>query len=118
MIKAPSYVDGYFDLFKLQQDEESDFPQERLVDQSMRIWFNEISVYDRLRFELSQGGKEITMKIRIPQYRGIDSQCVCKINGVFHEVYNAAHITSREGFQETELTLVAPEKNMEDLEHD
>ena len=59
--------------------------------------------------------KEITAKIRIPQYKKIDSRCVCLIEGKQHLVYNAAHITSKEGFPETELTLIRPEREIEIL---
>lgn len=118
MRKVPNYTDGYFELYDLMQDEESDFPIEKVRKRNMSIWFREMSVYDRIRYELSQAGKEVTMKIRIPQYKGIDSQCICKIGDVYHAVYNATHVISKEGFPETELTLVAPEKNLEEYEDD
>jgi hypothetical protein len=34
------------------------------------------------------------------------------IDGKMHRIYNAAHLISKEGFPETELTLIAPENNM------
>ena len=64
-------------------------------------------------FQFTRGGKEVTLKVRIPRYEKIDSHCHCLINGIFHEVYNAAHIINKDGWPETELTLVAPEKNRE-----
>jgi hypothetical protein len=116
MNKVPTYADGCFDLYRVQEDTSEDFPKEVLIDQGMRIFYNELAIYDRLRFELSQGGKEVTMKIRIPQYRGIDSHCYAKINGIMHQCYNVAHITTDGRFQETEITLIAPEHNIEVLE--
>lgn len=115
MDRVPSYCDGYLDLYRVEEDTSTDFPRMQLVDQKMQIYFHEISVYDRLRFELGQGGKQVTMKIRIPECRSIDSNCYCKIDGIFHQVYNAAHVMTDGMFPETELTLIAPEKNREVL---
>ena len=52
------------------------------------------------------------MKIRIPQYKGIDSMCACEIDGNIHQVYNATHVRDKMGFQETELTLIRPDKEL------
>ena len=90
-----------------------DYPIEALEKTGLYICYREISVFDKLRYEFDQGGKEITAKIRIPQYKKIDSRCVCLIDGEQHFVYNAAHTTSKEGFPETELTLVKPEREIE-----
>ena len=54
----------------------------------------------------------MTMKVRIPRYTEVDSNCVCVIEGIQHLVYNAAHVTDKNGFPETELTLVRPEKEL------
>lgn len=113
--RVPTYCDGFIELYRIKEDEESDFPKIGLKNQEMKIFFREISVFDRLRFELSQGGKQVTMKIRIPQYKGVDSNCYCKIDGVFHQVYNAAHIMTDGRYPETELTLIATEKKLEVL---
>lgn len=113
--RVPTYCDGFFELYRMTEDDSEDFPKVELEDTNMTIFFREISVFDRLRFELSQGGKQVTMKIRIPQYKGVDSNCYCKIDGVFHQVYNAAHIMTDGRYPETELTLIATEKKMEVL---
>ena len=110
---VPEYTDGYFELYKIEHDTTSDFPVDTLKDMDMEIWFREISVFDRVRYEFEQGGKEITMKLRIPRYKGIDSQCACKIEGVIHLVYNAAHVVDKDGFKETELTLIRPDKELD-----
>lgn len=112
-IQPPEYADGAFKLYKIKEDNTSDFPIRHLEDQKMTIWYREISVFDRIKYEFDQGGKEITMKIRIPRYKDIDSRCVCMVNGRQHQVYNAAHITDKNGFPETELTLVTPEKELD-----
>lgn len=113
MIKIPEYVDGYFELFRIAQDTSSDYPREILEDQKMELCYREISVYDRTKYELEQGGKEVTMKIRIPRYKGVDSRNVCKIDGEYHIVYNATHVVNKDGFAETELTLMRPDKELE-----
>lgn len=113
MTKLPEYTDGCFELCRIKNDMAGDYPIEALEKTGLYICYREISVFDKLRYEFGQGGKEITAKIRIPQYKKIDSRCVCLIDGEQHLVYNAAHTTSKEGFPETELTLVKPEREIE-----
>lgn len=113
MKNVPEYTDGVFHLFYVKEDQESDFPEKHLVDAGMDIWFRELSIYDRIRFAMNEQGKEVTMKIAIPQFRGIDSNCAVRIAGKIHDVETAAHIRSREGFAETELTLIRPQNNRE-----
>lgn len=113
MIRMPEYVDGYLELYKIKHDTTSDYPKEILEDLELGLYYREISVFDRVRYELEQGGKEITMKIRVPQCRKIDSKCVCKIDGQTHLVYNAAHVLDKNGIPETELTLIRPGKELE-----
>lgn len=113
MAGLPVYVSGCFGLYRIKTREETDYPEEYLENQYMQIWYNEISVFDRLRNTLDQSGREVTMKIRIPPYSGIDSKCVCMIDGRQHRVYNATDITNKDGFPETELTLIKPEKEIE-----
>lgn len=48
------------------------------------------------------------MKLAIPQYKKINSKCVCMIDGKQHEIYNVAHVTTKDGFKESELTLKTP----------
>lgn len=111
--KIPQYTDGCFVMYKIKEEKTGDFPTEKLVNTNMKIWYREISVFDRIRYELEQAGKEITMKIRIPRYKGIDSKCACMIDGKIHNVYNAAHVFDKNGFPETELTLIRPGKELE-----
>lgn len=114
----PEYTSGCFNLYRITDEGSSDFPVEKLKNQKMTIWYNEISVFDHTRYALNQGGIEVTMKIRIPRYNGIDSKCVCVIDGVNHQVYNATHITNKSGFPETEITLKTPDKEYEVIEDD
>ncbi len=115
MICPPEYVDGKFELYRIKNDPQKDFPEEKLEDENMEIWYREISVFDRMRYELGQGGKDVTVKLRIPMYKGIDSKCICVIDGAQHRVYNATHVKDRFGFTETELTLIRPERELEIL---
>lgn len=112
MMNVPEYTSGYFSLYRIKQEDTTDFPVEKLESAKMDICYREISVFDKTRYELEQGGKEVTMKIRIPQYKEIDSHCVCLIDGVQHLVYNAAHISDKNGFKETELTLIRPGREL------
>lgn len=110
MIELPEYTDGSLMLYRIREDTENDYPEEVVTDEHMEIWFREISVFDKIKYEFSQGGQEITMKIRIPQYKEIDSRCMCLIDGRWHLVFNAAHVKDKYGFPETELTLIRPER--------
>ncbi len=112
MIHPPTYEDGIFDLYRIKSDESADFPEEVLEDQHMRICYKEISIFDRTRYQFDQGGIELTMKIRIPLYKYVNSKCVCIIEGKQHLVYNAAHVKDKNGFPETELTLIRPEREL------
>lgn len=108
-IELPEYTDGLLRIYRIRNDETKDFPEEYLEDMKMEVWFREISVFDKVKYEFDQGGKEVTMKLRIPQFKGIDSRCVCLIDGRQHLVYNATNVKDKYGFPETELTLVRPE---------
>lgn len=113
MKSMPEYTDGVFHLFYIKEDQESDFPAKHLVDAGMDIWYRELSIYERIRFALNEQGKEVTMKVAIPQFKKIDSNCAVRIAGVYHDVDTAAHVRSRDGFPETELTLIRPQNNRE-----
>lgn len=112
MNRMPEYTDGYFELCEVKESTLNDFPIETINKKGMEIWYREISVFDRIKYEFEQGNKEITMKIRIPRYKEIDSKCACLINGDVHLVYNAAHVVDKNGFKETELTLIRPDKEL------
>ena len=63
MSDLPVYTDGCFGLYRIRTDESKDYPEEYLEDQNMEIWYKEISVFDHMKYELGQGGMEVTMKI-------------------------------------------------------
>lgn len=110
MATLPEYTDGCFELYDI-----IDVDGERKIRaRNMRpVWYRDIGVYDRTRITFEQADKEVTMKIRIPKWPGISSDCVCMIDGIQHKVYNKADVLSNQGFQETELTLVNPSMDYE-----
>ena len=112
-MKIPEYTSGCFRLHRIEQIKVDDYPKEVLADTGFDIWYREISVFDKTRYQLEQGGKEVTMKIRIPQFKEIDSKCICEIEGTRHLVYNAAHVVDKNGNRETELTLIRPGRELE-----
>jgi SPP1 family predicted phage head-tail adaptor len=101
----PTYNDGKFKLYEIKQID-STYPDEYIKEISNKsMWFKELSISDKLRFEAEQREKTLTMKIRIPQTKEITSMNVLKIGKEYHRVYNAYHFTNSEGFKETDLTL-------------
>lgn len=113
--KIPNYLDGKFDLFEIKQYEKGKFPVEYLKDSKKSMFFQELSITDKLQFEAEQRDRKLTMKIRIPQTKEITALNVLKIGDKYHKVYNAYHFTNKEGFKETDLTLeIYPNVILED----
>lgn len=101
----PVYNDGFFKLFEIKQTDDK-FAVEYLQDTGKsNIWFEELSISDRLRFDAEERKKKITYKLRIPQMKEISSLCVVKIADEYHKVFNAYHFTNKDGFKQTDLTL-------------
>lgn len=100
----PVYNDGFFRLFEIKQTDDT-YSVEYLHDTKYEIWFEELSISDRLKFEAEERKKKITYKLRIPQTKQINSLCVVKIGDEYHKVYNAYHFTNKDGFKQTDLTL-------------
>lgn len=100
----PVYDDGYFKLFEICQTDDT-FHLEYLKKTGKTVWFEELSISDRLRFEAEDRKRKLTYKIRIPQMKEITSLNVVKIGKEYHKVFNAYHFTNKEGFKQTDLTL-------------
>lgn len=101
----PVYNDGFFKLFAIKQTNDT-YKIEYLKDmEKPDIWFEELSITDKLKFEAEERNKKITHKIRIPQMKEIDSLCVIKINDKYYKVFNSYHFTNKDGFKQTDLTL-------------
>lgn len=112
-MKIPEYTSGCFQLYKIKQTKVDDYPKDVLENTKYEIWYREISVFDKTRYQLEQGGREVTMKICIPQFKEIGTRHVCIIDGVQHLVYNATHVIDKNGNRETELTLIRPGEELE-----
>lgn len=110
MQTLPEYTDGCFTLYDI-VDIDTEYSKERRIRarEIEPIWYRGEAVFDRTRVVFEQAGKSIDMKIRIPRWNGISSDCVCIISGVQYKVYNKADVLSKQGYLETELTLVTPE---------
>lgn len=100
----PTYNDGKFRLFEIHQTKTT-YPVEYLKDTGKDIWFEELSISDRLRFDAEERKKKITYKLRIPQTKEITSLHVVKIGKEYNKVFNAYHFTNKDGFKQTDLTL-------------
>lgn len=100
----PTYNDGRFRLFEIQQTDDT-FPIEYLKDTGKDIWFEELSITDKLKFESEERKKNITYKLRIPQIKEITSLHVVRIGDTYHKVFNAYHFTNKDGYKQTDLTL-------------
>ena len=100
----PVYNDGKFRLFEIRQTKTT-LPVEYLHNTGKDVWFEELSISDRLRFEAEERKKRITYKLRIPQIKEITSLHVVKIGKEYHKVFNSYHFTNKDGFKQTDLTL-------------
>ena len=100
----PNYNDGILELFEIQQTNDT-CPIEYIKRTEKKLYFEELSITDRLRFELEQRDKKITLKVRIPQTKEITSLHVVKIGDEYHKVFNSYHFSNSDGFKQTDLTL-------------
>lgn len=112
-VELPEYTDGVLDLYVIETDEKSDFPVEKIRNLKQRIWYREISVFDKTRYELNQANIDVTLKVRIPSFKNITSKNICIIENEQHKIYNATTVVNKNGFKETEITLKKPEKKYE-----
>jgi hypothetical protein len=117
--RAPQYTDGFIEIYDIVDRAQGDFPERSIKKRDIsKIFFRQISVFDRTRITFEQSDMEVTRKIRIPRWwEGISSNCVVKVNGGSgqEKVFNAAFVTSKAGFLETELTLINPEMPYEEV---
>jgi hypothetical protein len=100
----PTYNDGKLKLFAIKQTQNT-YPVEYLKNMKKEVWFEELSISDKLRFESEERKRKLSLKIRIPQMKGITSLNVVKIGNEYHKVFNAYHFTNNDGFKQTDLTL-------------
>lgn len=100
----PTYNDGKLKLFAIKQTQNT-YPVEYLKNMKKEVWFEELSISDKLRFESEERKRKLSLKIRIPQMKEITSLNVVKIDNEYHKVFNAYHFTNNDGFKQTDLTL-------------
>lgn len=100
----PTYNDGKFELFAIKQTEDT-YPVEYLKNMKKEVWFEELSISDKLRFDAEERKRKITYKLRIPQMKEITSLHAVKIGDEYHKVFNPYHFTNKDGFKQTDLTL-------------
>ena len=110
----PAYVDGQLTLYDIVQTTSvlnPDFPESsiRRHPDLEPIAYRELAVFDRTRLLFEQAGKHVTMKVAIPRCPLISSDNVVVINEQQFKVFNAAVVQTKDGFDETELTLETPE---------
>lgn len=100
----PTYNDGKLKLFAIKQTQNT-YSVEYLKNMKKEVWFEELSISDKLRFESEERKRKLSLKIRIPQMKEITSLNVVKIGNEYHKVFNAYHFTNNDGFKQTDLTL-------------
>lgn len=114
---VPTYNDGCFilyDLVDVADPASPDFPVRMIQARDIGpIGYRELAIYDRTRLTFEQADTVLTKKIAIPRWEGISSSCVCVIDGIQHKVFNCAQVISKQGYPETELTLIKPEVQYE-----
>lgn len=115
---VPTYNDGIAEFYELKKDNsQGDFHQDILKDMKLKVWFRELSIFDRTRLDFERSNIEVQMKIRIPEYRAITNKHFVIIQNQQFKIFNVAHLVdSRLGIKETELTLITPEKEYEVIE--
>lgn len=113
-MKLPTFNDGIFSLYTIIESDDV-CTDKKLKKENTDICFEELSVSDRLRSQLDSSNVDISMKIRIPQYKKINSMSVLKIDGEYHKVYNAYHFKNDDGFEFSDLTLTNWEGAYEEI---
>ena len=112
-IRLPEYTSGQLEILELITDKLGDFSVHKLKRTGKLLCYRELSIFDRTRQEFEQVGKEITLKLRIPLCKEIRSGEFCLIENQVHLIYNATHTFDKNGFKETELTLIRPDKEID-----
>lgn len=102
--QIPRYLDGFAKVYQLKSDGEN-YPQFELENTNINLAFQLLSISDTSRLEFESRGKKMTIKLRIPQWLGINPKHVLEIDGVKHQVYNAYHFINKQGFKESDVTL-------------
>lgn len=62
----PVYNDGVFEIFQIKTTDDT-YSIEYIKTTGKKMYFEELSISDKLRFEAEQRDKNLTLKIRIPR---------------------------------------------------
>lgn len=108
----PAYNDGKAKVFKIVHNELVKYPDEYLEDTHQEVFFQELSVTDNLKIMASERKINIVKKIRISQNKELSSANVLKIEGDYFSIYNSYDFTNKNGFLQTDLTLVPYDKEI------
>lgn len=103
--RIPTYNDGCFYLFRIEQSDDKKYAEEYLKKLGGPIYFEELSISDKLKFEAEERQIKLVGKIRISQDKNIDSLCVLKIGEEYYSVYNIYHFTNNDGYKQSDITL-------------
>lgn len=101
----PVYNDGIFEIYDIVQSNDV-FPVEKIKSTGKSMYFEELSITDKLKFSAEERNINLTLKLRIPQTKELNTMNVLKIGNLYHKVYNVFHFTNAEGFRQTDLTLI------------
>lgn len=101
----PTYLDGAFQIYSIQIDDDNDFQIEYLRDEQQKMPYKQLSISDRLRIETQGRDKAITYKLRIPYSPLLSVNHVAKIGEEYHRVFNTYHFENKDGFKETDVTF-------------
>lgn len=113
-IRPHSYNDGVLYIYKICNPDKT-HDEKYLKNTGIYIRYTELSVTDKLRSQMEANSIEVTAKLRIPQYKEINSNCVVKIDDIFYKVYNVYHFMDSDGFKQTDITLLDWSENYEEV---
>lgn len=109
----PSYNDGFFLFYQIKSNDKVTYPDEFLVQsENNKIYFNELSITDSLKINANDRQINIIKKIRIFQNKNLNSNYVLKIDDKYYKIYNIYHYTDKNGFPESDITLINYEREI------
>ena len=114
--EIPTYLDGYFDVYKI-IDNDDLFPKDKAKLVVEMFPYELLSFYDRTMFEADQRNIELTHKLRISQYKELDSMHLVKIGNEWHRVYNTIHFLNKDGYPQTDITLIKYNRKVDIIDH-
>ncbi len=103
--EIPNYLDGKAYVYEIIQNDNDLKPIDKLKNTNNYLYYNEISVSDKLKFEAEERQIYDLCKIRVRQNKNLNSLNVLKINDKYYSVYNIYHFTNSEGYKESDITL-------------